>query len=267
MKSIFLKIISFYKNRFNLFVSIGGLILANIIYISARPYMNNSILELACQSVLCISFGFLSCGLIYKLIHECRNKQDKFLVKVILVSGEHTLLCNEQGYKEILEWHDSDEDLYIVKKPDGILRISKNNLVEISHERISPMRQVLEPILFMVKSPSCIKIGSYIKLLGISLLGILGYMYYNQIPFGQLLVKNSQSITWLFDTLVWVNIFFGAMLILEILRSFIKVIINRNNDRGNTYVLTKSFRFVNSIAFQGIWVIMFVNVLFELRSF
>lgn len=203
---------------------------------------------------------------IFKEFKSPSEECTKYLVKFSLTNGDYTLVSNEQEYNKIIDLFRSDEELYTIEKENGFLRISKTNLVELTAEKISSIRQAIEPILYIAKNPISCNGELYIKALAISLLGIMGYMYFNNIPFVQLLHRNSNSVNWLMSALVIINTSFGLMYSLNIAKSTYNVLNKRRFGQWTTYAETMSYKVVNSLAYNGLAIIIFSCIFLSLKD-
>ena len=188
-----------------------------------------------------------------------------YLVKLILTSGEYSITCNEQLWSKIITWHQSDENNFIIEKPNGYLRISKDILRELTYCKLSAIRQSMEPILYILKYPiKSFDVFKYVKLITIALFGIVAYMVYADIPLTTLGNVYSDSYKLAIFLINEINVVFYFRYLIYIVKNYLNVTTNKTEFGWSTYGETMTFKLNNSMALNGILIMLFSVVLHNL---
>lgn len=254
-----------FKTKGQLIAFVSGLIIVNVITHFIKPYFSTNAFVWFLELISIASIGTIPMALFYLFYEEYSHINTKYLVKFNLSNGEYSVLCDEEVYRGIIEWHNSETKEYIIEKPNGYLRVTKDNLIELSHHKLSKIRQMIEPLLYIAKSPTKFDASAYIKLLLVALIGILGFMYYNNIPFKELLVIGSDNLKVFYSLISIVNSIFTMLYLFCVVKNIFEIFYEKNKKgEWTTYSKTKSFKIGESLALNGACILL---LSFAFRAF
>jgi len=193
--------------------------------------------------------------LIYWSYEESKAIELKYHVKLNLVSGGYDYICNKEELEKLLEWHESGEEIYIIKVSNGFIRVTKNNLVELRYSEISKLRQLVEPVLYVLYHPVPEGLGfkTFINLLLVGLGAIAAYMLYNKIPLESLIKANGKGFGWFMNFQYSIISIFAIYYVYQGIVKFLSL----KGNNLSTYAQTVRFKLGNSILGNTFMIIIF----------
>lgn len=178
------------------------------------------------------------------------NKRDNlYLIKFVLNAREISITCSEEKFDSIINWYKSTENEYTIETDNRYLRISKNNLTELSYFRISKFRQFAEPLIYILKGPVNFDLKSYINMLISFSILICIYMYSKGIPFTNFFIANSNEYAFLIDFKDLINCIIIVFYSIYVCKKLLEL---KNHSELNTYVKTMEYNWKYSFIFNTI---------------
>lgn len=183
---------TFKKNTLKRLLIFGvPLLMLNIAFFIIASRLNELVALAVRYAIIALTFSAIL-AIKYWNYESIQKVKTMYSIELTLVSGKVEYICNEEELNKLLNWHESDEELYILTNPCKYTRITKSNLVELSYYEVSKVRQLIEPVLHVIYDRSAITFYGFIKLLFIGVITIAGYMLYKKIPLEGLLPNGMQ---------------------------------------------------------------------------
>lgn len=186
----------------------------------------------------------------------------KYFIEFTLIGGKYSMIVPREKLDDIITWYNSDIDEgYTIKKFNGYLRLTKDNLIEFSWNEVTGLRQRMEPILYIMMSPIKYDLKAYFKVMIFTFLsiavGMISYIYFKNIELTRDVLASIYKATVGFVNMF--NIGFASIYTFFIIR---RISCLNNDNPLSTYSETISFKTGSSIIFNGIS-IMIYSVFFQ----
>jgi len=147
---------TFKKNTLKRLLIFGvPLLMLNIAFFIIASRLNELVALAVRYAIIALTFSAIL-AIKYWNYESIQKVKTMYSIELTLVSGKVEYICNEEELNKLLNWHESDEELYILTNPCKYTRITKSNLVELSYYEVSKVRQLIEPVLHVIYDRSAI---------------------------------------------------------------------------------------------------------------
>lgn len=237
--------------------------LALITYISCNV---KSIFTLIMQIIIVpLALAFLL-ELYYVITDDYKYIKDRWIIKIKSKHGTYSLLCNRDEYKDVLDTlkNSYDDEEFIFKRPHTVIRVRIKDIIEVKHYKLSYFRQLIEPILYILKNPVIIGANKYILLVGLMIIGVSKGLDSSIIN----ILGSREGFNEITIDLKAVNVIFAIIYTLHITVSIVELLKEKEDDIGiwRTCTETESRSWINSYAVNALTISIISLALTSLNS-